>query len=321
VAPAKISDPTRLKRERAGRYVSGDGRFAVESQSAGTWYVIDTERQNELGLPLMEGPFETLDAARDEVEALRAGRSKSANAQTSAAESAPAPARPALRAIAGGASKAKPRAAGAESSADDGAKGAATTPKAKRERPSPGDESAEPAWIRRLADADAKEARRLLAILERAGIDDPMVARRELEADVPEVASTLLARRVQESLTVWKAGKNDKEVARARMRELSAAVPRHLRDEIDEALDGANRVIDGTRRDADIGALAWLVALRTAADVFKAIDAEGREKRATGEPGWRLMELDGKRQPTNRQITIDESDLMEPLKAGARDST
>jgi phosphinothricin acetyltransferase len=73
VARTKAADPTALKRESAGRYVSGDGRFAVEQESAGSWVVVDEEQTNELGLPLVRGPFPTLAAARSAVAAAREG--------------------------------------------------------------------------------------------------------------------------------------------------------------------------------------------------------------------------------------------------------
>jgi ribosomal protein S18 acetylase RimI-like enzyme len=71
-APAAPPDPAKLKRESAGRYVSGDGRFAVQ-QSSGGWMVEDAEQTNELGLPLVRGPFSTLDEARSATESARQG--------------------------------------------------------------------------------------------------------------------------------------------------------------------------------------------------------------------------------------------------------
>lgn len=65
-------DPTKLKRESAGRYVTGDARFTVEKGSGG-WMVIDAEQANEFGLPLVRGPFDTLDDAKAAVEAAREG--------------------------------------------------------------------------------------------------------------------------------------------------------------------------------------------------------------------------------------------------------
>jgi ribosomal protein S18 acetylase RimI-like enzyme len=52
-----------LKRERAGTYRTGDGRFTVEQSSSG-WLVLDAEQTDDLGLPLARGPFPTLDAAK-----------------------------------------------------------------------------------------------------------------------------------------------------------------------------------------------------------------------------------------------------------------
>ncbi|TMD30137.1 MAG: GNAT family N-acetyltransferase [Chloroflexi bacterium] len=61
-----------LKRERAGRYLTRDGRFAVE-QNSGRWMLLDTEQTDELGLPLVRGPFGSLDDARDAIRAARTG--------------------------------------------------------------------------------------------------------------------------------------------------------------------------------------------------------------------------------------------------------
>ena len=71
-APASPPDPSKLKRESAGRYVTGDGRFSVD-QASGGWMVSDAEQTNELGLPLVRGPFATLDEARHGMEAARRG--------------------------------------------------------------------------------------------------------------------------------------------------------------------------------------------------------------------------------------------------------
>ena len=65
-------DPAALKRETAGRYATGDGRFVVEKGSGG-WMLVDAEQTNELGLPLVRGPFGTLDEARASLAAAREG--------------------------------------------------------------------------------------------------------------------------------------------------------------------------------------------------------------------------------------------------------
>jgi ribosomal protein S18 acetylase RimI-like enzyme len=64
------ADPSRLKRETAGRYRTADGRFTVE-QASGRWLVTDEAQHDELGLPLVRGPFATLDEARGAVSAAR----------------------------------------------------------------------------------------------------------------------------------------------------------------------------------------------------------------------------------------------------------
>jgi ribosomal protein S18 acetylase RimI-like enzyme len=92
------SEPEKLKREAAGRYVSADGRFTVE-QSSGRWVVIDAESTDDLGLPLVRGPFDTLDDAKVAVAEARvapkatstlAERLKSAPRAKAATSKAPA---------------------------------------------------------------------------------------------------------------------------------------------------------------------------------------------------------------------------------------
>jgi len=65
-------EPEKLKREAAGRYVTGDGRFSIE-QSSGRWVAIDAETTDDLGLPLVRGPFDTLDEAKAAIAAARTG--------------------------------------------------------------------------------------------------------------------------------------------------------------------------------------------------------------------------------------------------------
>jgi GNAT superfamily N-acetyltransferase len=70
--PKEPPHPLKLARVAAGRYATGDGRFLVE-QSSGGWMITDAEQSNELGLPLVRGPFATLDAAREALDGLRSG--------------------------------------------------------------------------------------------------------------------------------------------------------------------------------------------------------------------------------------------------------
>src|SRR5262245_34105084 len=70
--PSAPPDPTALKRATAGRYVTGDERFTVEQGSNG-WMILDAEQTDDFGLPLVRGPFPTLDAAKAALEDARSG--------------------------------------------------------------------------------------------------------------------------------------------------------------------------------------------------------------------------------------------------------
>ena len=63
-------DPDRVVRETAGIYRTEDGRFELRQGGVG-WYLVDSERTNELGQELLHGPFGTLKEARDEIPEAR----------------------------------------------------------------------------------------------------------------------------------------------------------------------------------------------------------------------------------------------------------
>ena len=63
-------DPDRVVRETAGIYRTEDGRFELRQGGVG-WYLVDSERTNELGQELLHGPFPTLKEARDEIPQAR----------------------------------------------------------------------------------------------------------------------------------------------------------------------------------------------------------------------------------------------------------
>lgn len=67
-----VETDSSLKREVAGRYLTRDGRFAVEQSSSG-WLLIDNEATDELGQPLIRGQFATRDAARAAIDDARTG--------------------------------------------------------------------------------------------------------------------------------------------------------------------------------------------------------------------------------------------------------
>jgi hypothetical protein len=57
-----------IRRERAGRYRSEDDRFVIEG-AGNVWYLTDDARRDELGQPLVLGPYATLAEARDAMAA------------------------------------------------------------------------------------------------------------------------------------------------------------------------------------------------------------------------------------------------------------
>ena len=71
-AQEKPVDPNALKRESAGRYRTADERFEVE-QNSGRWMISDTAETNDFGLPLIRGPFATLDEVREAIREAREG--------------------------------------------------------------------------------------------------------------------------------------------------------------------------------------------------------------------------------------------------------
>jgi len=59
-----------LKRLGGGRWQNSDERFTIEPQS-GTWAVVDAEATDDLGLPLVRGPFRSLTDAKAAIAAAR----------------------------------------------------------------------------------------------------------------------------------------------------------------------------------------------------------------------------------------------------------
>lgn len=163
--PKKQVDPDRLIRESPGRYHTPDERFVVEQESSGNWYLADAEHTDELGLPLLRGPFPTLAGAREAVAAARSS-------------AAPSPKRKA-RPTTGG----RPTRGQRPTTAPAGTRDASEAPKV---------------WPDTLPAADRTEARQLIQALERLGLPDaPRLARREQESSKPVVARELLLRALE----------------------------------------------------------------------------------------------------------------------------
>lgn len=161
-------DDGSLKRLGGGRWETRDGRFTIEPQS-GTWVVIDAEQTDELGLPLVRGPFASLTAAKAAISAARASL----------------PAESPLEA----------RAAAIRTRERPGA-GKPGKPRQRTHRLDPAPPP-EPAWIAGLAPVDRRRARQLIDRLTAAGATDPEgIARRDVVGGVPAVAAFAVSRAI-----------------------------------------------------------------------------------------------------------------------------
>jgi hypothetical protein len=178
-----MADDEKLKRLGGGRWESKDGRYSIEPQS-GTWVVVDNEQADELGLPLVRGPFPTLTAAREAVLQSRgAGRAQSPLAER--------------------------------------IKTSRTREEPKSKTPEP---PAEPKWLRGLGEADRRRVRALVKRLEAAGVTDAEhVARAEIADGQPALARVALERRLgavksaADAVEVVLAGRDDELGARWRL--------------------------------------------------------------------------------------------------------
>jgi hypothetical protein len=166
----KASEEESLRRLGGGRWQTRDERFTIEPQS-GTWAIVDAEQTDELGLPLVRGPYPSLTAAKAAI----------ADARGSAAPTSPLKERPRVVAEASDASPKSPK----------------TAPK-KASKPKEAEGPEEPRWFRDLAPDDRRRATKLIERLTAAGADDPEnLVRRDLVGEVPAIAAYAIARAVR----------------------------------------------------------------------------------------------------------------------------
>ncbi len=159
-----------LKRLGGGRWATRDARFTIEPQS-GTWVVVDAEQTDDLGLPLVRGPFGSLRDAKAAIEFAR--------------ESEPA-ASPLIARVEELRSRPAPETA-------PGDPPAPTTPPAPALLP----EHIEPRWLTDLAADDRRRARRLIERLSEAGAPEPEgTARRDIVGNVATTASYAVVRAI-----------------------------------------------------------------------------------------------------------------------------
>ncbi len=170
-----------LKRLGGGRWQTRDERFTIEPQS-GTWAVVDTEQTDDLGLPLVRGPFKSLGAAKEAIETARGTAAPTSTLKERPAAPAPEPAK-----------------AGSGTKAPASRKATATEPAeaAKPEQPAEPEQPSEPRWMRDLEPADRRRAAKLMEQLAKAGASDPEgMVRRDLIGEVPAVAGFAVERAI-----------------------------------------------------------------------------------------------------------------------------
>jgi hypothetical protein len=185
-----------LKRLGGGRWETRDGRFAIEPQS-GTWVVVDNNQTDDLGLPLVRGPFGSLTAAKQAIAGAREiGRVESPLAerlkQARTTRDKPG-SRPARRDGAAGREGTRPEARRAPDR-DVNAKpaaGVAPEPAAPEE----------PRWLRDLTPTDRRRARELIERLASLDLADPGgIARAEIARNQPAIARQALERGIRKAI-------------------------------------------------------------------------------------------------------------------------
>jgi hypothetical protein len=164
--PTPLADKDEgLRRLGGGRWQTRDERFTIEPQS-GTWAVVDAEQTDDLGLPLVRGPFKSLTAAKAAITAARGEAPPSSPLQER-----PTPTR----------------------SAKSPAPATDEAPR-RRKAPKEPDEPAEPRWFRDLEPEDRRRASRLIERLTAAGAHDAEgIVRRDLVGEVPAIAAYAVA--------------------------------------------------------------------------------------------------------------------------------
>jgi hypothetical protein len=134
--------------------------------------IVDNEQTDELGLPLVRGPFGSLTAAKEAIEAARREGPKASP-------------------LAGRLEHAR-RSAEAGPTASKSLEAESRKDRAAPKKPEP---PLEPKWLRDLEPRDHRRARDLIARLEKMGIDDPeRVVRVEIADEQPALARLALER-------------------------------------------------------------------------------------------------------------------------------
>ena len=180
-----------LKRLGGGRWETRDGRFAIEPQS-GTWVVVDNTQTDDLGLPLVRGPFGSLTAAKEAIESAReAGPAESplADRLQQAREAPKSGAAAGASATGRGQKDGRTQGGGRAAGSSNGTRAASD-----KTEPAP---PPEPKWLRDMTPPDRRKARELIDQLGELGIEDAeTIARAEIARDEPAITRLALERTI-----------------------------------------------------------------------------------------------------------------------------
>lgn len=161
--PRSTDSNEALKRLGGGRWQTRDERFTIEPQS-GTWVVVDADQTDDLGLPLVRGPFGSLRDAKEAIELTR-GSDPTRSPLTARVEEF----------------RSRP-------------KDAATPAETRSAVPTEPDE---PRWLTDLDPDERRRARQLIARLADVGAPDPDgMARRDVVGNVATTAAYAVARAI-----------------------------------------------------------------------------------------------------------------------------
>lgn len=187
-----MPDAEPLRRLGGGRWQTRDGRFTIEPQ-AGTWAVVDAEQTDELGLPLVRGPYRSLGDARAAIAAaVESGAAESPLAARLMEAQGSGRTESGRRRSGSGRQRAEP---GRRSSGASRTRGERTS--AGRATPTGPTGPTEPDWLLDLEPRGRTAARRLIRKLEAAGVEDAAsIARRDLVDGEPAVARAALWRAI-----------------------------------------------------------------------------------------------------------------------------
>jgi hypothetical protein len=213
VSPKATDDDTSLRRLAGRGWQTRDGRFTIETES-GTWSLLDAEQTDDLGLPLVRGPYRSLTEAKAAIGDARGSEPATSNL----------------------AERKKPPRNAPAAKRDESAAPA----KAPR-KPEPGkaEEPKEPRWMADLDVSDRRRANRLLERLSEIGVRDPEgTVRRDVAGDVPTVARVAVANRLADAL-----GDVDAAATKTATRILEV-----LAEGRDERLDVRWRLVDDAGR-------------------------------------------------------------------------